>query len=440
MYEIRRPVLIVSDPDIIKNVLIKNFNSFCNRRVMPLLPAPMKRGLNLLQNDEWKEVRNILTPTFSAAKMKQMSFVMNECCDRLVSYLDKAREGGIPVECRHVFGGYTMDVIARCGFGLRADSYDKDDPFVRNGSKMFDFKVESLVSLLLVIFPVLATPLTKLTKYSLIDQSAVDFFVDVTKEVVNLRRRGERESKNIDVLQLLLNAHNDPEYDQGESASRLNGRENVVVRRKPLSTTDVLAQALTFFSAGYETTNTVLSLTAYLLAMNQDVQEKLYAEIDSLTPTRNDVTYGVIHNMVYLDMVISESLRLFPPVVLLERVCNETTRYNGLTIEKGLVLFISTWSIHHSEDYWPNPTQFDPERFNADNKANIKPYTYMPFGLGPRNCIAMRFALLEAKIALVRVLQQFRFDVCQKTQIPPTLKKFGLISPESVMLSVIPRN
>ncbi|XP_038066484.1 cytochrome P450 3A41-like [Patiria miniata] len=198
----------------------------------------------------------------------------------------------------------------------------------------------------------------------------------------------------VDLLQLMLNAHNDPEVDQEDTPSSDKAKGKGVVQRKLLSTEDVMAQSLTFFLAGYETTNTLLGFTAYLLATNQDTQEKLHAEIDNLAPTRDNLGYDVISKMEYLDMVINESLRMYPPAVM----------------------------------------------FSPENKASIKPCTFMPFGLGPRNCIGMRFALLEAKMALVRVMQQYRFDVCSETEIPPTVGKAGLMSPKNINLKAIPRN
>ncbi|XP_038065745.1 cytochrome P450 3A24-like isoform X2 [Patiria miniata] len=438
MYEFRRPILLINDPDVIKKVLVKNFNHFCNRRVFPLLIPPLTRGLSMLANEEWKDVRNILSPTFSAVKMKKMSVLINECCERLVSGFDRAQEGGTPVECRELFGGYTLDVIARCGFGLQVNVQDKDDPFVNNAKKVFDFGNANPGVALAMVFPPLV-PLLKWMNVTIVDQSAIDYLKEVAEEALKMRKEGEGTSKNIDLLQLMLNAHNDTELDQGDVDSVVKSKGKGTRQHKPLSNEDVQAQAITFFTAGMETTSTLLSLTAYLLAMNQDIQEKLHAEIDNLAPTGDSLGYDVIPKMEYLDMVISESLRLYPPAVFLERLCNETIRLDEFTVEKGLCVFVSIWALHYSPEYWQNPAKFDPERFSAENKANIKPCTYMPFGFGPRNCIAMRFALLETKMALVHVMQKFRFDVCSKTEIPPTLSKYGFISPKSVLLSAVPR-
>ncbi|XP_022082383.1 cytochrome P450 3A24-like [Acanthaster planci] len=441
MYDFRRPVLIVNDPDILKNVLVKNFSSFYNRRKFPLGQEPLNRGLTQLVNEEWKETRNVITPSFSASKMRQMSVMINECCDTLVTNFSKAQEGGKSADCRVLFGGFTMDAIAKCGFGLKVDSQqNKDDPFVQNAKKAFEFSLFNPAFMIVSAFPALA-PVLAYLKFDLFDPKTVKFFMDVTEAACNIRRQeGSEASKHIDFLQLMLNAHNDEEHDEEDTPTIENGTDKGVVHRRALSKIDVMAQAITFFLAGYETTNTLLSFTAYLLATNQDVQEKLHAEIDDLAPTRDNLGYDVIAKMEYLDMVINESLRMYPPAVIFDRMCNETITYDGLTIEKGVNVFVSLWTLHYDEEFWPNPTKFDPERFSPENKASIKPCTYMPFGFGPRNCIGMRFALLESKMALVRVLQQYRFDVSSETEIPPTLGKTGFLAPKSLMLKAVQRN
>ncbi|XP_038067034.1 cytochrome P450 3A6-like [Patiria miniata] len=441
MYDFRRPVLIINDPDILKNVLVKNFSSFHNRRISPLGQKPLNRGLTQLVNEEWKEIRNVITPSFSASKMRLMSETINECCDTLVASFSKAQEGGRAADCRVLFGAFTMDAIARCGFGLKVDSQqNKDDPFVKNAKNAFDFSLFNPAFLIVSAFPALS-PIFAYLKFDMFDPEVMKFFMNVTEAACNMRKQeGQDASKHIDLLQLMLNAHEDEEHEEEDTPTAESGQNKGTAHRRPLSTVDVMAQAVTFFLAGYETTNTLLCFTAYLLATNQDTQEKLHAEIDNLAPTRDNLGYDVIAKMEYLDMVINESLRMYPPAVAFERMCNETFSYEGLTIEKGINVMVSLWTLHYDEEFWPNPTKFDPERFSPENKASIKPCTYMPFGFGPRNCIGMRFALLEAKMALVRVLQQYRFDVCSETEIPPKLGKAIFLAPKIMKLSAVPRN
>ncbi|XP_038067043.1 cytochrome P450 3A29-like [Patiria miniata] len=445
-YDFRRPILIINEPEILQHILVKNFSNFYNRRKHVVIQSDRtqaSRGMFFLEDEEWKTVRNTLTPSFTAAKMKNMFPLINECCDTLLTSISEAREGGKAVDCKMLFGGFTMDVIACCAFGLSVNSQqDKDNPFVKNAKVLLDpsrFRGASII--LMSMLPILAPVFTYFGYGLAFEPEAVQFFQGVTEAACKLRlEEGAKASKHADLLQLMLNAHHDTDVDQEDTPTIGDGPKRGVVQRRPLSTENIMAQSLTFFLAGYETTNTLLSFTAFLLATNQDAQERLNAEIDNLDPTSGNIGYDVIGKMEYLDMVINESLRMYPPVIFIDRQCNQKSTFDGLVIENGMHVFASVWNIHRNEEYWTDPEKFDPERFSPENKASIKPCTYMPFGFGPRICFGMRFALLEAKMALVRVLQQYRFDVCSETEIPPALGTGLLLTPKEMVLNIIPRN
>ncbi|XP_022082458.1 uncharacterized protein LOC110974857 [Acanthaster planci] len=446
VYDFRRPILFINDPEILKHIMVKNFSNFYNHTSNPLIkmdPSPVGRGLFFLENEDWKNIRNTLTPSFTAAKMKYMTPLINGCSDTLLKSIDEARRGDKAVDCREVFGGFTMDVIASCAFGLNVDSQkNKDDPFVQNAKILLSGRgFNSTWALLASLFPFLAPWFAHFGIGLVFDPKSVKFFLGVTEAAFKMRKEeGATTSKHIDLLQLMLNAHNDPDTDPEDTPMAEDGlRTGRVTQRKPLSTRDVMAQAVQFFLAGYETTNSLLTFTAYLLATNQDVQEKLHAEIDNLAHTKDNLGYDVIAKMEYLDMVINESLRMYPPLSFTDRRCNQTLNVDGLVIEKGVTVFVGIWNLHHNEEFWTNPNKFDPERFSPENKVSIKPFTYLPFGFGPRICFGMRFALMEGKMALVRVMQQYRFDVSSETEIPIRLSKTGLIAPNKLMLDIVPR-
>uniref|UniRef100_A0A3B3Y842 unspecific monooxygenase n=1 Tax=Poecilia mexicana TaxID=48701 RepID=A0A3B3Y842_9TELE len=136
------------------------------------------------------------------------------------------------------------------------------------------------------------------------------------------------------------------------------------------------------------------------------------------TPLLAPVQYQPLMEMDYLDSVINESLRLFPIAPRLERVAKASVEINGLVIPKDMVVLVPTWPLHRDPEIWPEPEKFKPERFSKKNKEDIDPYTYMPFGVGPRNCIGMRFALVVMKLAVVEILQRYSFSVCKETEIP----------------------
>lgn len=168
----------------------------------------------------------------------------------------------------------------------------------------------------------------------------------------------------------------------------------------------MVSQAVTFFTAGYETTGNLISFTLYELSLHPDIQERAREEVMQKIKLHGDITYEAIQEMKYLNMVVagnsnhkhfpknnsklfSETLRKYPFGPFLNRHCDEDylIEETGLIIEKGVSVVVPIWGLHHDPKYFPNPDKFDPERFNDENKQNIVPCSYLPFGEGPRNCI-----------------------------------------------------
>ena len=138
------------------------------------------------------------------------------------------------------------------------------------------------------------------------------------------------------------------------------------------------------------------------------------------------VSYDDLQKMKYLDQVVSEVLRKWPPAPAIERMAVRDYRLDtdgiALHVEKGRNFMIPIYAIHHDPKHFPNPQRFDPERFDPTNKENNM-NAFMAFGIGPRNCIASRFALMEVKTVLYYIILNFQFKVCAKTQIPLKYQK-----------------
>jgi len=199
--------------------------------------------------------------------------------------------------------------------------------------------------------------------------------------------------------------------------------------KKTLTTKELVANAILFMTAGYETTATTLQFIAYTLAMNQSVQNKLIDEIDHVLEKHNEINYDSIADMKYMDMVIDETLRIYPPALRTDRVANADYEYEGLKIKKGQVIGIPIYVLHHDAEIYPDPEEFRPERFSDENKKKRETVAYIPFGAGPRNCIGMRFALIEIKFMLSAILSNYRLVKCEKTEENIVLDVSGLTRP-----------
>lgn len=209
-----------------------------------------------------------------------------------------------------------------------------------------------------------------------------------------------------------------------------------------------IAQGFLFFGAGFDTSADLLQMTCYELAVNRDsVQSDLIAEIDQTLNALDgsDISYEMLHKMKFLDMVISESLRKWPPAAQTERCCNKDYNLdleNGssVKIRKGQVVFVPIYQIHHDPEFFSEPEKFDPYRFSEENKNQIASGTYLPFGVGPRSCLASRFALMSAKLVIFKLLSKFTIDVCDKTPKKMTYQpNLTFKLNETIYLNFVPR-
>nr|XP_010963633.1 cytochrome P450 3A29-like isoform X2 [Camelus bactrianus] len=423
-YDGQQPVLAITDPEMIKTVLVKEcYSVFTNRRSFGLTGI-MKNAISMAQDEQWKRIRTLLSPSFTSGKLKEMFPIIGQYGDMLVRNMRKEAEKGKPVTMKDIFGAYSMDVITSTAFGVNVDSLSNpQDPFVEYGKKLLKFDYLNPFVLSLLFFPFL-TLVYEALNISLFPKSAVNFFTKSVKRMKENRLK-DKQKHRVDLLQLMIDSQNSKETGT----------------HKALSDLELVAQGIIFIFAGYETTSNSLSLLVYELATHPDVQQKLQEEIDATFPNKAPPTYDGLVQMEYLDMVVNELLRLIPLAGRLERVCKKDVELNGVLIPKGTTVMVPVFILHHDPELWPEPEEFRPERFSKRNQDSINPYTYLPFGTGPRNCIGMRFAMMSMKLALVKVLQNFSFKPCKETQIPLKLITQSLSQPERpVVLKVEPRD
>ena len=190
---------------------------------------------------------------------------------------------------------------------------------------------------------------------------------------------------------------------------------------KHLSDDEIISQAILFFFAGFETTASTIVNTLFEFTKYPETQEKLYHEIKEKLEhaDKSDLTkyYEIIINDIpYLDAALKETLRKYPVLPRLERrLAADDYELGGIKLERDDIVEISSVAVHYDERNYPDPQRFDPERFMPENKANLDPYAFIPFGIGPRNCIGMRFAYQEAKVCLALLSQKYYFKKCSTT-------------------------
>ncbi|XP_025263019.1 probable cytochrome P450 6a14 [Camponotus floridanus] len=432
IYVFFKPNLIITDPDLIRIVLTKEFKNFhdrgvfCNEKIDPLTGH-----LFALSGQKWRNLRVKLTPTFTSGKMKQMFAIMKMCGDEFVKNLENVAQTGDSIEIKDWFGRYTTDIIMSTAFGVKSNCIAKEDSEFRYwGKKIFEIHPfwVALFFLMPQILNFFSIPLHK--------RSIREFFMKTFRENVEYR-----QSHNIikqDFMNLLIQLM-EKGYVESDDIKDIDKSSTI----NRLTVSEAVAQAFVFFAAGFETSSTTATFCLYELAQHQHLQDKLRNEIDEILKNHGELTYNVVNEMTYLHKVINETLRKYPPIPTLHRICTEEIDLptTNIHVSKDTSITIPVFGLHRDPLIYPDPDRFDPERFNEDKIAARHPYTYLPFGEGPRICIGSRFGYMQTKIGLVSLLSKFKFKLDPRTMIPLTYDptNFVLAPKEGVYLTTKPR-
>ncbi|CAG9828105.1 unnamed protein product [Diabrotica balteata] len=452
MYQFVVPTLLIKDPALLKQVAVKDFDHFVNHR--PLIPegadSLWSKNLFALTDQKWRDMRPVLSPSFTSSKMKMMYQLMADCAQNLVEHFSKMNEDVVEVPFKDVSTRFANDIIATTAFGLHTDSLkNKDNEFYLMGKEITDFTTVGSISRILGFL--LMPKILKFFNVKLFNGPSRNFFINLIDKT--LKTREEQHIVRPDMIHLLLEAkkgnhhkddHNVMDTGFATVKEELLGKPPAVVNE--ITNEDITAQALIFFFAGFDSVSSLMSFMSYELAINPDVQTRLREEIDEgFQECNGKLTYETLMKMKYLDMVTCESLRKWPNFAGVDRVCNkeyviepENPNETRLVIEKGTILVFPIMSIQRDPKYYPNPDKFDPERFSDENKDTIDPYTFLPFGLGPRNCIGSRFAMLETKALFAYLLHNFEIVPTKNSTIPVVLSKknFNLAAVDGMILGL----
>ncbi|XP_074595347.1 cytochrome P450 6a14 isoform X2 [Brevipalpus obovatus] len=398
MYEVFQPVLLCGDPDLVKEILVKQFLTYPNHRFYGGINQIGGQSIFVLKYEQWKRVRSIVSPTFTASKLKGMQGQIDEAIDTLVNNLEEAAIKNQDVDVKSYLLSFTLDTFSSCAFGVKVDSLkDPKNPLVKNSKKLFNTNIHWL-SLIAFMCPSMA-PLGSLFKFSIFNPNALRYFESLILGLIG--RRTELEVDSIDFVQLLQDA----EIEDTNAGN---------IKRK-LTMEEIVDQALIFLIAGHDTTATTLSMLFYHLTKHPEVQQKL---IDEIAPLSDEEIkdWEVVKALPYLEAVVCEILRYCPPVPRVERRTAEACELAGIKLGKNQLITIPVHAMHHDPENFPNPEKFDPDRFLPENIHQNNLNAYLPFAYGPRSCIGSRFALMEIKFCLCKIFRKFRFVTSPATK------------------------
>lgn len=416
-FDFVRPVFVIRDPDLIKSITVKDFDSFSDHRAFIDRSVDPIFGNNLvnLKGTRWREVRNLISSTFTSGRMRAMYDMMSVCAKNFVGHVEGGRHS---VPMKDWCTKYASDVIASCAFGINVDSLkDPDNDFFVYGNESTDLNgILSLKFFLGRSFP----KLMKMLDWKFVPDQIRKYFEDLVRTTIE-----ERQKKGIskpDIIQVLM--------ESGEK----------------LDITEITAFVFIFFFGGFENASTQMCIIAHELALNPEVQSKLQAEIDGIT----EPSYEAINALPYLDAVFNESLRRHTQVFVLERLCTKpyelppvTPGAKAIMLQPGTCIWVASAAMHMDPKYFENPEKFDPDRY-YQKKTNIGDLqmSNLGLGIGPRSCIGNRFATLQIKVLFFFLLAKFTLKPNEKTCSPLSYSKknFTLTAEGGFWLSILPRS
>ncbi|XP_070158233.1 cytochrome P450 6k1-like isoform X3 [Polyergus mexicanus] len=346
-YIFHKPCLLLRDPDIIKQFMIRDFHNFCDRHFAGSKQRDSIGMKNLfgLNNPIWKYVRTKFTPTLTISKLKRMFPLMMEIGDPMMDYLKHypADHDDVKlVDAQELSYKYTTDLFASIALGTKMDTFHYPNE---------EFSTEAKV------------------------------FWNAMK---NREKTGEKRGDFIDFLLQLKHSKQNPDYKfEGENLLYQSG----------------------IFLSGFESSASCISFTLLELAKHSTYQKLARQDINRAID-KHGWTYEAFQDMKYLDQTIAESLRLHPPLSTIDRCTREDYKIpnTDIVIEKGTPIYISLYGLGADPRFWNEPEVYNPDRFNKNNHVTD---AYMPFGIGYRMCIGMKVGQLHAKVVLALLLRDY---------------------------------
>ncbi|XP_074280768.1 cytochrome P450 CYP72A616-like [Silene latifolia] len=389
------PSLVIKDPEMIKQVLINKQGHFQKPYINPLILV-LTKGITTLEGDKWAKHRKIINPAFHIQKLKGMVPVMaatcNEFIDRWRSMINP-EEGSCELDIWPEFQNLTADVISRTGFG---SNYEEGSKIFKLQKELVTLVIEAMQTLYIPGFRFIPTKKNRRRKE--LDKMITSMLTDLIRKRENTIR--SQESQTDDLLGLLLHSN----YQNNEA----NKTEDL--KHGGMAIEEVIEECKQFYLAGQETTASLLTWTIIVLAMHPDWQEKARDEVMQACG-RDSINFEAIKNLSIVTMILNEVLRLYPPVIAHYRHTYKETKIGEISIPAGVNVTLPTLLMQHDHDIWGNDAEeFKPERF-SEGAAKASKDAFFPFGYGPRICVGQIFALIEAKVALSMILQNFSIQL-----------------------------
>ncbi len=374
-------VYLLSNPEHIDYVLRHTNQQFIKSQVLKSNKLVLGEGLLTSEGEFWHRQRRLAQPGFRRQQIAAYGDIMIAFADKMLSAWQDGEVHDVHADMMQL----TLEIVAKCLFNADVAGEAQDVGAALNISlEHFNYRAKTLF-LIPDSFP---------TPENLRFRGAVKQLDEIVYGIINHRRTsGENPA---DLLSMLMEA-------EDEDGSHMTDKQ-------------LRDEVMTLFLAGHETTANTLSWTWMLLSQHPEVQAKLQSELQTVLGGRNP-TPGDQSHLPYTTMVITEAMRLYPPVWRMSREVVEDWQVGGYNLKAGTTVFMSQWVTHRNPQYFPEPETFNPDRWAGDFAKSLPPGVYFPFGGGPRVCIGQGFAMMEAVLLLATVAQRFELTLVPEHEI-----------------------
>ena len=378
-------VYFLNHPDLIEAVLVRNYQNFLKDHVVRKSRWFFGDGLLTNEGESWLRQRRLSQPAFHRERIASYAKIMTGYAEQmLASWKNK---DGETCDIHQEMMQLTLRIVVRALFNVESEE-------IGEISAAMNVLMRNSVGLRLLLPPVaryLPTPAMNEFRRSIKQLDKTVYGI--------IAQRHAQESDAGDLLSMLMQARD-------EDGSRMNDKQ-------------LRDEVMTFLLAGHETTALALSWTWYLLGQNPEAEQKLHEELDRVLDGRLP-SFADLSALSNAERVIKESLRLYPPAWGLARTVIKEFELGGYRIPAGSNVVMSTWVVHRDPRYFPDPEEFDPDRWLPEKAQKLPKFAYFPFGGGPRQCIGASFAMMEATLLLATIAQRFRFRAVSNDPVIPT--------------------
>lgn len=427
-YILTEQTLITMDTEFIEFIATRS-QAINKSRAYSYLHNWLGQGLLTSSGQKWRSRRKMITPAYHFKVLDQFLEVFERNGNIMIEKLSQ-EVGNYQTDIFPYINLCALDTICETSMGTQVNAQiNKESAFVQSTKKMNRIMVSRTFSLLKTFDATYAY-----TKDYQIEKDALKVLHGYTMSVIKSRRE---ELANRQMKDTSKDAHDD-QIGNKRKDNFLDILLKSTVDGALLSDEDIREEVDTFTFEGHDTVSSGMSFALYAISNHPEIQQRLIEEQRSIfgNNPKRATTLNDISEMKYLEMVIKEAMRLYPPVPFMGREISENVAYKDMQLRKGVQIMIFVFELHRDASNFPDPLRFDPDRFLPENQVGRHPYAYIPFSAGHRNCIGQKFAMLEMKCTVAKVLRNYELMPLTPKHEPMYLPEVILRSENGVLLNL----